>query len=290
MSKPKIGLALLLAMLCLSVTAQAGNVLAVRKQVESSLLVSGLITIAPDGSVVAHTLDSTDALGAALTKFVDGSLETWHFKPVIVDGKVVTAKVPMSLRLVAKPMDDGNMSVTIASTYFGRREELPATADVRKAKWTPPQYPQGALRVGGKGTVYLIVQVGRDGAVINVDAEQVNLKVLGTDREMDDLRKQFADSAVRAAKHWRFVPPTTSVAANEASWLVRIPVSFVLSWEKGAKRQKAGTWDSYVPGPRNMDMPWAREELQAAGGPDAVSEGGVYPLEQGATLINPPAA
>lgn len=290
MSKQKIGLALLLVALCLGVTAQAGNTLAARKQVESSLLVRGTITIAPDGSVIAHTLDSTEALGDVLSKFVGGSLETWHFKPVIVDGKVVTAKVPMSLRLVAKPMDDGNTKVTITSTYFGRREELPATADVqRRARLAPPQYPKGALQMGGKGTVYLIVQVGRDGSVLNVGAEQVNLKVLGSAAEMSSLRKQFSDAAIRAARRWTFVPPTTSVAANEASWLVRVPVEFRL-WGDEAKQAKAGGWDSYVPGPRNKDMPWAHEQLKTVGSPDALSDGGVYSLEQGATLLNPPAA
>ncbi|MEO6383641.1 MAG: energy transducer TonB [Thermomonas sp.] len=290
MTKRKIGLALVLVALCMGVTAQAGNALAARKQVESSLLVQGTITIAPDGSVIAHTLDSTEALGDVLSKFVGGSLEKWHFKPVSVDGKVVTAKVPMSLRLVAKPTDDGNMNVTIASTYFGRREGLPATADVqRRARNAPPQYPKDAQRMGGMGTVYLIVQVGRNGSVLNVAAEQVNLKVLGTASEMSALRKQFTDATVRAARRWTFVPPTTSNAANEASWLVRVPVEFVL-WGEQGKRAKAGQWDSYVPGPRNKDMPWAHEQLETAGSPDALSDGGVYSLEQGATLLNPPAA
>jgi hypothetical protein len=291
MTKRLIGLVLVLMALCIVTTAQAGNANVARKQIESSLLVTGTITVAPDGSVLTHTLDPTDALGGELSKFVDGSIEKWHFHPVVVDGKVVTAKVPMSLRLVARPADDGNMNVTIASTYFGRREELPATSDVqRRARLAPPQYPQGALSVGGKGTVYLILQVGRDGSVMNVGAEQVNLKVLGTDEQMAALRKQFTEASVLVAKRWRFVPPTTTAAANEDSWLVRVPVSFVLGSEKAAKRLKVGSWDSYVPGPRNMDMPWAHEQLRTAGSPDALPENGVYPLLQGAELLPSPAA
>ena len=153
MSKRMIGLALLLSVLCVGVTAQAGNTRAARKHVESSLLVKGTITIAPDGSVLTHTLDSTDALGVELTKFVDGSIDKWRFEPVVVDGKVVTAKVPMSLRLVAKPTDDGNMSVAISNTHFGKRTDAAKSDNVHSENLAPPAYPMAALRSGGKGTV-----------------------------------------------------------------------------------------------------------------------------------------
>ena len=281
-------MALLLSALCMGLAAQAGNARSARKLVESSLLVKGTITIARDGSVLTHTLDSTEALGGELTKYVDASIDKWRFEPVVVDGEVITAKVPMSLRLIAKPADSDHVSITIASTCFGSSEQLPATAILQSAKLAPPHYPEAALNNGGKGTVYLIVQVGRDGSVINVDAEQVNLKVLGSANAMADLRKQFTDAAVRAARGWTFVPPTTSAAANEDNWLARVPVQFVL-WDERDKQPKPGQWDSYVPGPRNKDMPWAREELMSAGSPDALSEGGVYPLQEGAKLLLAPA-
>lgn len=281
-----IGLALLLAALCMGVTAQAGNARAARKQVESSLLVSGSITIAPDGSVQAHTLDSTDALGDALSKFVDSSIKKWRFEPVVVDGEAVSAKVPMSLRLIAKSHIDGNLSVTIASTHFGTGEDAPATDALQAGKLSPPQYPDSVLRKGGKGMVYLVVQVGRDGSVINVDAEQVNLRVVGTNGEMALLRKQLADAATRAARSWTFIPPTTGATVADESWLARVPVDF----EIGARGDHGapGQWKTYVPGPRNMDMPWAREKMSTAGSPDALFGGGIYPLQQGAKLLPTP--
>ena len=288
MSKRMIGLALLLTALCMSVTVQAGNARAARKQVESSLLVSGTITIAPDGSVQAHTLDSTDELGDALSKFVDSSIVKWRFEPVVVDGNVVSAKVPMSLRLVAKSHSDGNLSVTIAGTHFGTGEDARASDGLQAGKLSPPHYPTSALRKGGKGVVYLVVQVGRDGSVINVDSEQVNLRVVGTDGEMALLRRQFADAALRAAKGWKFIPPTTGEAVAKESWLARVPVDFELG-DRG-DHHAPGKWKTYVPGPRNMDMPWAREEISTAGSPDALSEGGVYSLRQGATLLPSPAS
>lgn len=288
MSKRMIGLALLLAAACVAATAQAGNERAARKQIESSLLLKGTITIARDGSVMAHTLDSTDALGDALAKFVDASIDKWHFAPVEVGGKVVNAKVLMSLRLIANQGADGKMTVRIANTHFGSSADGPASGDVRSTELAPPKYPETALRSGGKGTVYLIAQVGRDGAVMNVDAEQVNLRVVGSERDMALMRKLFTDAAVRAARRWTFTPPTTGVSANEDSWLVRIPVTFVIG-DKGTKVPTQAGWDSYVPGPRNMDMPWAREQLKMAGSPDALPEGGVYPLRQSVNLLPTPA-
>ena len=102
------------------------------------------------------------------------------------------------------------------------------------------------------------------------------------------LRKQFTEVAVRAAKRWTFTPPTTGADARNESWLVRVPVEFVMQGD-GPEAASAGQWDSYVPGPRNTDMPWAREKLLIAGDPDALPDGGIYPLRQGAMLLTPPA-
>jgi len=263
---------------------------AVRKQVESSLLVAGSVVIDPDGSVRSHELDPNAALSPTLVRFVGDAVGKWRFEPVKVDGQVVAAKVPMHLRLVAKQADDGKFSVSIVSTHFGRRTEgagAPKTTDRLNAiKLTPPQYPKTALHMGGKGTVYMVVQVGRDGNVVNAEAEQVNLRVLGTANQMVMLRKALADAALRVARRWTFNIPTTGEEAARDTWLARVPVDFRLSGEKEAED---GEWQSYVPGPRNIDMPWAREELRLAGSPDALPEGGVYPLGGGAKLLTDPA-
>lgn len=268
--------------------ALAGNVAAVRKQVESSLQVSGTVTIAPDGTVQAHTLDPKAPLGEPLVQFLDESIRKWRFQPVTVDGKVVTARVPMHLRLVARPTGDGNASITIASTHFGSRDAGVPTDFVSRGRLAPPMFPKDAARMGGKGTVYLIVQVGRDGRVANVDAEQVNLRVVGTENQMEMLRSTFTKAALRAARNWTFDIPTTGDEAKDDHWLVRVPVEFVLVGRPGDKPHDKTGWDSYVPGPRNARMPWAQDSLRVAGDPDALPDSGIYPLRQGAVLLNPP--
>lgn len=279
--------ALLALALLAVVPAWSGNARAARKQAESSLRVTGNIVIGADGTVQAHELDPEAPLTPALADFIGRSVAQWRFEPVKVDGEVVVAKVPMSLRLVAKRSEDGNYEVRIASTHFGGSKPHVGTDVPQSAEMEPPIFPRQALRMGGKGVVYLIVQFGADGKVMNVDAEQVNLRVAGTDSQMKELRKQFTDASIRAARHWVFVPPTTGEEAGRSDWLVRVPVDFKFAGESDSK---PGDWDTYIPGPRNRDMPWAHEQLETAGSPDALPDSGVYSLREGAKLLTPPAA
>ena len=274
---------LLLAMPALSGSRGAA---AVRKQAESSLQVSGSITIGKDGGVIAHSLDPEAPLGEALTAFLDKAIAGWRFVPVMVDGEAVNARVPMHLRLVAKRAEGDKVSVTIASSYFGSNDAVAKTDNPASPRLAPPQYPKTAQQMGGEGTVYLIVQIDRSGQVANVDAEQVNLRVAGTENEMTRLRNMLTAAAVRAARGWNFNPPTTCESVNDDHWLIRVPVDFVLL-DAGQKPRKRSGWDTYIPGPRNMDMPWAQEKLKTAGSPDALPDNGVYPLRQGATLLTP---
>lgn len=259
---------------------------AVRAQAESSLQLSGTITIGKDGSVLAHTLDPKAPLGQPLTEFVNKSVAAWRFTPIRVDGELVNAKVPMHLRLVAKRAEENKVSVTIASSYFGSDESVAATDNPGRTKLAPPRFPKAAMHMGGQGTVYLIVQIDRSGKVANVDAEQVNLRVAGTPSEMASLREQFTAASIRAAKGWTFAIPTTGDSTDDDNWLVRVPVDFVLVGS-GQQKRTEGAWDTYIPGPRNMGMPWAQEKLKTAGSPDALPDAGVYPLRQGATLLTP---
>lgn len=281
-----VSTATLLAALAAIPGVHAGNRAAVLRQAESSVLVTGTITIAPDGSVQAHTLAPAAPLGDAVVRLVASNVAQWRFQPVQVEGRAVTAKVPMHVRLVARKTDDGKFSIAIASTHFGANGGVP-TDQVQPVSMRPPSFPQESQRMGGKGTVYLILQVGRDGRVANVDAEQVNLRVAGNEQQMKVLRNAFAHAAIRRARDWTFAIPTTGKQAGEDGWLVRVPVDFVLTGP-GESQPASGEWDAYIPGPRNLDIPWAHERLRTASSPDAVPEGGVHPLQQGAQLLTPP--
>ncbi|HRA55931.1 MAG TPA: protein tonB [Thermomonas sp.] len=295
MKRYVLGALLGLALLGAGNPADAGTARGNRKLVESSLLVKGTIVIAPDGAVQSYTLESKEGLGEGLEKFLDNAITHWRFKPVEVDGKVVTAKAPMSLRLIANQEEDGGISVRLAGTWFGSKasppsdkqsgKDAPDTSIVRRNRLKPPMYPSGALQLGGQGIAYLVIGINRNGHVQEVDVEKVNLRSLGTDQQMDELRKQFGRAAVLAAKQWTFIPPSTGKEANENFWRVRVPVDFRLS---GATQPKPGQWESYIPDPTIRVIPWVRNELMAAGSPDALPGDGIYPLQQSLQLLNPP--
>ncbi len=282
------GLVFALLLVGVSAGAIAGSIKENRKLVESSLLVKGDIVIAPDGSVQAYTLTPNDAM-KGLETFLDNNITHWRFKPVEVDGKAVTAKAPMSLRLVATPETSGNgMSVRIAGTWFGSSPDMAPTDKVRSQKMAPPKYPTGVMMVGGQGTVYLIVSAGRDGHVLNVEAERVNLMTLGTDRQMAEMREQFAKASILAAKRWTFIPPTTGPEAGKDRWSVRVPVAYLMQGSHQAHASKANGWESYIPDPSPKLIPWLDKEDQDKLASDALPDDGVYPLQQGAQLLTAP--
>lgn len=270
-----LGMLLGIALASLPVGSEAGNVRAMRKQVESTLLVSGKIVIAPDGAVKEYKLDDTRALGAPLEQFLDANIRRWRFEPVVLDGVAVTVKAPMRIRLVATPQEGGGMQVRIAATWFGSDDDgRPATDLPRSDSLKPPVYPREALMLNAQGIAYVIVQFGRDGKAQEAAVERVNLRTLGTEQQMAMLRRQFAEAALRAARTWTFLPPTTGKEAERDTWLVRVPVDF----RTNLPQPKPWEWQSYIPDPELHELPWAREQLRIAGSPEALPENAVSPL------------
>ena len=276
----------LVALVAVPVAARDGIEANARKSV-ASMLATGHVVIGTDGAVLDHELSPELRLAPALVKFVGDAVRRWRFEPVKVDGQVARARVPMSLRLVAasKTGDDDQYNVRIESAYFGNGDDRRATDYVRVARRSSIKYPDEVSRIGGKGTVYLLLQIGPDGKVMNVDAEQVNLRVAGTDQQMERFRKLLADASIRSVRRWTFTPPTTGPDVGNGSWLARQAVEFNLHTDA---RDKPGKWDVHVPGPHNLDMPWAEAALKTAARPDAMPEGALYSLQQGAKLLTPP--
>jgi hypothetical protein len=136
--------------------------------------------------------------------------------------------------------------------------------------------------VGAAGTAYLVLKIGRDGRVADAVAEQVNLRVVASEKNMARLRKLFAGAALAGAKKWTFNPPTIGEEADDPYWSVRVPVAF---FTDHLQLPKDTEWHSYVPGPRNP-IPWRSE--QPTDSPDALAAGGVYPLDNnGPRLLTP---
>src|SRR3546814_7328536 len=70
----------------------------------------------------------------------------------------------MSVRMVARPVGEDGFEVSISGANFGKGSYR-ATDYLTRDRLDPPEYPAEAQRMGGKGTVYLVLRIGRDGRV-----------------------------------------------------------------------------------------------------------------------------
>ncbi|QNP42157.1 protein tonB [Lysobacter terrestris] len=254
----------------------------VRKQVEASMLVTGRIEIDTAGKVIGYALDKQDRLPRGVVDMVGKAVPAWKFEPVVIDGKLVRAAASMSIRLVARKLDDDHLTVDIRSASFGS-EGGKAEEMIRPAKrLIAPGYPAAAVRSGVTGAAYLLVKVGRDGKVIDVATEQVNLKVVATGDQMARWRDLLAAASMSQARKWSFAPPTEGPAAGAEFWVVRVPVVYAFD------RTAYGTWEGYVPGPRQPN-PWQNEDKEGvAFSPDTLPPGGAYLAGTGLKLLTAP--
>jgi hypothetical protein len=182
--------------------AMAGGSAEIRKQVEASTLVTGMIDIEPDGSVSAHVIDHPEKLPEAVANLIGRASPGWRFEPILVDGKPIRARTKMSVRIVARKLEDDRVAMRIGSAVFGQEIE---GEYVSSRNLQPPRYPAGAAYAGVAGTVYLVLRIGRNGTVEQVHAEQVNLRVVArNEAEMNRWRDMLAETSVLTAKRWKF--------------------------------------------------------------------------------------
>lgn len=273
---------LVVALLALVATATAGirrmAPESVRNQVEVSMLLTGTIDIERDGSVSGYVLDNREKVPDYVMSIVDRRVPAWRFEPTMRDGQAVPVRSPMSLRVVGSPMDEDSFQLSITGVSFGEYSDE-ATDYVTRDRLDPPSYPMTMARIGGKGTVYLVLQINREGRVGDLFVEQVNLTSLGTEDQMAKIRERLSKAATEAAWKWTFHPPTTGESVGDEHWAVRVPVEFTLGDDKPAAY---GQWQAYLPGPRAAAA-WAQDGVS----PDAIAGSGLHPVGGGLKLLTP---
>lgn len=253
---------------CFAGSVAAAAAQSVRKSAEASMLVTGSVEVNPDGTLHGYTLDQPEKLPPVVVNVIADGITHWAFKLSGPTKDVV--KTSMSIRIVAKPVGDGNFRVVLAGASFGQGQASDETVSYKTRP--APTYPRIAINGRVTGTVYLLVRVGRDGTVEDVIAEQVNLEQYATSVEMDKFRKALADASINAARRWTYNLPTKGASKNDPYWVVRTPVNFFLQGS-GAPvvRHGYGNWDAYIPGPRQT-APWISNAL-ASQSPDTVPDG-----------------
>jgi len=259
--------------------AVAGDPGAVRKQVESSMLIKGTIDVQADGRVSGYALEHSETLPKGVLGMVAQTAPHWRFEPIKLVGDSTVARAQMTLRLVAKQKDDGTFTVEMRGAHFHQPRP---DRDLASLTMQPPKYPQAASRNGVGGSVFLMVKVGRDGHVLDVVAEQVNLRLIASEHAMTRWRTTLADAAVTAARDWTFRLPVGGDAATEPYWSARVPVDFLVP---GQPAPKDGQWHAYVPGPQQL-VPW-KPDRHGTPAADAFAGGGIYTVNTGLRLLTP---
>ncbi len=257
----------------------------VRETAEASMTLTGRIDIGSDGHVTGFQLDHADKLPTDLAAFVQRQVQAWQFQPVVENGTAVATQTPVTLRLLSQPSPDGaSDNVRVAGASFTEYDPED-TSRVTSVQMRSPVYPKNMYAMRAKGEVLLLVKVGRDGTVEDVFAEQVNLRVVGKENQMRQVRDTFARASVATARSWTFRPPTTGKLKDAESWNVRIPVRYMMG-ERDLARY--GTWEAYIPGPRER-APWRTSQAGAEAAPDLLAAGGIYmaDLDDGPRLLTP---
>ncbi len=244
------------------------------RQMESSLLVKGTIETNTDGSVDTLVIDQPEKFPSGLVDLVRKQVMGWKFEPVLVDGKAMRARSPMSLRVVANAVDEDSYSIAIRNASFAGDPPKEGEA-IASRRLDPPRYPELVARSGASGTAYVVVKVNKEGRVTDVVVEQVNLRTIGTAKEMEAWRNALADAAIKGARKWRFTPPVRGEHADDESWSARVPCDFMMG---DRKLTAYGKWDRYIPGPR-QSIPWSDEDRPGFS-PDSLAAGGVYMIGQ----------
>ncbi|CAN7517610.1 hypothetical protein LJR143_003466 [Pseudoxanthomonas sp. LjRoot143] len=274
--------------------AHASGTEAGHGQIEAGMRVRGEITVDTTGNVVGYKLHEEKKLPALVATFVRDSIASWKFQPLALEGSAMAVRNTMELFVVARQRDE-QYELRMQAVGF-RPTERAHGYEVTVTSLTPPTFPAYAMGTGAAGTVYLLLRVGRDGAVQDVVAEQVNLHVRGSADMLATLRSAFETASVDAARTWRFAPPVHGELASAKDWSVRVPIDFksyaVSSSSRGAKHERAarparyGQWIAYVPGPRRKAA-WLPEDT-AGTSPEALAAGVPHLVERhGLRLLAP---
>lgn len=252
---------------------------AVRKTAEASMLVTGHVQVNPDGTLKSYRIDAPEKLPAPVVQLIANNLPHWKFKLSGPSDHVVDSG--MSLRVLARPEADHNYALSIEGTSFDQARDPAQKITVEQRK--PPAYPLMAIKERISGTVYLLLQIGRDGKVRDLVAEQVNLDQYGTEQQMERFRRVLAESSLDAARHWVFHVPSAGPTANNPYWVVRVPVNYSLRrWGELPRKSGYGQWRAYIPGPREA-APWADRRLLSEA-PDALPDGDLHEMGSGLRL------
>lgn len=252
-----------------------------RRQAESSLLVRGTIDITADGNVLGYALDASEKIPPGVADMVARLAPQWRFEPIPLPNNAV-GRTDMHLLFVASTLENGDYRVELRNVSFST-DRPPQERLTIARRGRPVEYPSDLNAMGVGGTVYVELQVGRDGKVMNLGVSKVNLTTVGSETEMEKWRAKLAAASIKAVRGWRFAPPTAGEDVDALSWNGTLPISFS-QWNEA--RPKPGRWQTYIPGPRNA-LPWLDTLNTAVDNNDTLTPDQLHSGKESRRLIVP---
>lgn len=213
--------------------------------------VAGEIGIDPQGAVSDCKIYTI--LTPPVEKTIIDSIRRWKFEPVMHAGVPIAAKSRLWLTLSTLPAGDQGYRLRIDKIRFlGNRKPI--------GDMVPVRYPKAAQRASISAVVLVAVRVDRAGNVVDAVATQSSLfgsQALARAREPVARlwRKSFEDSAVAAAKQWKFTPADPSAGEADETTLV-MPVEYRIGYS-----QISGEWRDALASPIGP-IPWLSAEKQ----------------------------
>lgn len=268
--------------------AMSAHAVDLKNVAEASMLVEGKATLNPDGSIASYSLREPEKLPAPVIDLIKENITTW--KLVFVQAPTGPVEEDMTMRVIATDIDRTHTTLRLASAHF-EDANRPANEVVHSKDQVQPSYPRRSIDGHVSGTVYVLVRVGRDGHVLDADAEQVNLHQYVARSEQTIYRKDLAAASIKAIKQWTFEVPSAGPTAGQPYWYSRVPVKFHLHQIGNPAfdshtGEDYGTWEIYVRGPRE-NISWLKDQTLLAEAPDSTTDSGVHQLGIGPTLQTP---
>jgi TonB family protein len=171
--------------------------------------ISTLTVVKPEATGIQNFVnrDATDHL---IDKRLEPLIRNWTFEPGSVNGQPMATETTLHVELEAVERADGNYSVTLLGADTGPRSLVT----------TPPDYPKHEINTDAEAKVILLVSIDATGAPIDITAANV----ITNGPAMS--KTHFANAAIDAAKHWRFLPET--VGGHPVATQMDIPITFCL--------------------------------------------------------------
>ncbi|HET7562488.1 MAG TPA: hypothetical protein VFJ87_08935 [Rhodanobacteraceae bacterium] len=242
--------------------------------VHVSMVVTGTVSVNPDGSVKAYTIDHADQLPSGVQSLLKSSVPEWTFDAIKAAHKTVPTQARMSVQVTGtvtgtskqkvdgKTVEQNTVQIGVADidlhcppphadmTFVSGCDPNAGLAHVAGV---PPAYPIRAVRAGMEAVVDLRLEIGRDGRVLHAAVRQVNLYSRIPDLSL--YRKIFADPTLEAAHEWRYRVPISGPNAGRDRWMLDQRVKFYIDGGHVATIGY-GQWLAYLPGPIAA-IPWA---------------------------------